>query len=337
MRRFHFSQWLLLGLMACWSFLVTAHESRPAYLALTEVDNQHWNVQWKIPMRGDQMLSIKPIFSRCELSQRPQDTVFSDALIQRWQLRCDEQGLAGTRIEIEGLSQTLTDTLVRIEYADGGVVTHLLRPSQPDFLVEGDRSSGEVAKEYTLLGIEHILEGIDHLLFVLALLLIVRGVGLLVKTITAFTLAHSVTLGLATLGVLNVPGPPVEASIALSIVFLANELVKQNQGHEGLTSRMPWVVALTFGLLHGLGFAGALADIGLPRGDIPLALLMFNVGVELGQLMFVAAALVVIALLKGVVKRVITQWPQWMVQVPAYSIGTVAAYWCFDRITGFVG
>lgn len=333
MRCFHFSHWLLLGLMASWSLLATAHESRPAYLALTEVDNQHWNVQWKIPMRGDQKLSIQPVFSRCELSQRPQDTLFSDALIQRWQLRCDEQGLAGTRIEIEGLRQTLTDTLVRIEYTDGAVVTHLLRPSQPDFIVEGDRSSGEVAKEYTLLGIEHILEGIDHLLFVLALLLIVRGVGLLVKTITAFTLAHSVTLGLASLGVLNVPGPPVEASIALSIVFLANELVKQNQGHESLTSRMPWVVALTFGLLHGLGFAGALADIGLPRGDIPLALLMFNVGVELGQLMFVAAALIVIALLK----RVVTQWPQWMVQIPAYSIGTVAVYWCFDRITGFVG
>lgn len=323
---------LLAGLMLL-GVNVAAHESRPAYLALTEIDPQHWQVQWKVPVRGDQRLSIYPQFSRCALSQRPQDTVFSDALVQRWQMACDEQGIAGLRVEIVGLQQTLTDTLVRIEYTDGAVTTHLLRPNKPDFMIEGERSSGEVAKEYTLLGIEHILIGIDHLLFVLALLLIVRGVGLLIKTITAFTLAHSVTLGLAALGVLNVPGPPVEASIALSIVFLANELVKQNQGHESLTSRMPWVVALTFGLLHGLGFAGALADIGLPRGDIPLALLMFNVGVELGQLIFVAAALMVIALLK----RLGNQWPHWMVQVPAYSIGSIAAYWCFDRISGFVG
>lgn len=327
------TRWLLLTGLVLLGVNVAAHESRPAYLALKEIDPQNWQVQWKVPVRGDQMLSIYPQFSRCELSQRPQDTVFSDALVQRWQMACDEQGIAGLRVEIMGLRQTLTDTLVRIEYSDGAVATHLLRPNKPDFMVEGERSSGDVAKEYTILGIEHILIGIDHLLFVLALLLIVRGVGLLVKTITAFTLAHSVTLGLAALGVLNVPGPPVEASIALSIVFLANELVKQNQGQESLTSRMPWVVALSFGLLHGLGFAGALAEIGLPRGDIPLALLMFNVGVELGQLIFVAGALIVITLLK----RLGHQWPRWVVQVPAYSIGSIAAYWCFDRITGFVG
>ena len=192
-------------------------------------------------------------------------------------------------------------------------------------------STIQVSRQYLVLGIEHILGGIDHLLFVLGLLLIVRGFGLLLKTITAFTVAHSIILAMAALGFVNVPQAPVEAVIALSILFLATELTKQQKGNPGMTARYPWVVALSFGLLHGFGFAGALSEVGLPQTDIPFALLFFNVGVEVGQLMFVAAALCVIWILK----RLPWGWPTWSLRVPAYTIGSLAAFWFIQRTLSF--
>ena len=192
-------------------------------------------------------------------------------------------------------------------------------------------SAWQVARDYTLLGVDHILSGFDHLTFVLALLLIVSGARRLLITVTAFTLAHSITLAAATLGVLWVPGPPVEAVIALSILFLANELIKVNRGEASLTARNPWVVAFAFGLLHGFGFAGALGEIGLPQNEVPLALLMFNVGVEIGQLLFVAVVLVGLLL----VKRLHDNWPVWLRQVPAYGIGGISAFWLIERVVGF--
>jgi hydrogenase/urease accessory protein HupE len=230
----------------------------------------------------------------------------------------------------------------------------MLRPDAPSFVFT--KAAGPAAGGYFVLGVEHILLGIDHLLFVLALVLIVRGVGLLVKTITAFTLAHSITLGLATLGVVNMPSAPVEAVIALSIVFVASEILRLRsagfsplqrssewnaksvsltashpgvKGPEGrapsLTARAPWLVAGAFGLLHGFGFAGALSEVGLPANDIPLALLFFNVGVEAGQLAFVVVVLGVIALLRCV------RMPEWSPKLAPYAIGSLAIYWVIER------
>ena len=186
---------------------------------------------------------------------------------------------------------------------------------------------------YTVLGIEHILTGFDHLLFVLALVLIVRGTRRLIWTVTAFTLAHSITLALATLGVIHVPGPPVEAIIALSIVFVANEIIHQQRGTEGLAARKPWLIAFSFGLLHGLGFAGALAEVGLPQNSIALALLFFNVGVELGQLLFIAAVLACGALVRAVAAHRIDA--RRTVIPLAYCIGGTASYWVIERIAAF--
>jgi len=226
---------------------------------------------------------------------------------------------------------TNTDVLVRIEFANGASSTALLKPSQPWLIVKGPRSAGQVVWDFTVLGVEHILSGFDHLLFVLALLLIVSGTRRLLMTITAFTIAHSITLAAATLGWLWLPGPPVEATIALSILFLASEMLKVNRGQPSLTANYPWLVAFAFGLLHGLGFAGALADVGLPQHEIPLALLMFNIGVELGQILFVVVILVFVFVLQ----RLRNGWPLWSRQVPAYGIGTMAAFWFVERVSGF--
>lgn len=221
----------------------------------------------------------------------------------------------------------MVDVLVRIALADGRVVSRMLRPDAPSFVFTKE-TSGPAAGGYFVLGVEHILFGIDHLLFVLALVLIVRGGGLLVKTITAFTIAHSITLALATLGFVKVPSAPVEAVIALSIVFVAAEILRSRRGVRGLTTRAPWIVAFTFGLLHGFGFAGALAQVGLPPHDIPLALLFFNLGVEAGQLAFVAVALGVIAL----IRRANFSMPRWTQLVPPYAIRGVAMFWVIQRI-----
>ena len=197
----------------------------------------------------------------------------------------------------------------------------------------GSGSLRNTALRYLGLGIEHILLGVDHLLFVLGLLLLVRGSWTLIKTITAFTLAHSITLALATLGVVEVPSPPVDAAIALSIVFLGAEILRARQGRPGLAARAPWVVAFAFGLLHGLGFAGALSQLGLPPGEVPQALLFFNVGVEIGQLMFVPTFLALVWALRALQ----VSWPRWSEPLPAYAIGTVAAFWFIERASAVVG
>jgi hydrogenase/urease accessory protein HupE len=255
-----------------------------------------------------------------------------DSLIERRLIESDN-GLTGTRIDIVGLQATITDVLVRVQMLDGSYSTTLVRPSKPWIEIATSRSSLEVATAYLMHGIEHILFGYDHLLFVLALILIVRSGRVLLVTVTAFTVAHSITLSLATLGVVHVPGPPVEATIALSILLLACEIIRSDRGQPSLTAQWPWLVAFSFGLLHGFGFASALTEIGLPRGDIPLALFAFNVGVEAGQLIFIAAVLVAL------------QCAQWL-KFPAfverharpittYAIGIMAAYWFIERLVGF--
>jgi hydrogenase/urease accessory protein HupE len=257
----------------------------------------------------------------------------TDSLLERRWIDAGPNGLAGERIEFAGLQLSITDVLVRVQMRDGTVSTTLVRSSRPWIEIAAAPGLLTVAGAYVLHGIEHILFGFDHLLFVLALILIVPNRRVLLWTITAFTIAHSITLSLATLGVVHVPGPPVEAMIALSILLLACEIVRMQQGQISLTSRWPWIVAFSFGLLHGFGFAGALTDIGLPQGDIPLALFSFNVGVEIGQLMFIGVVLGALACLRRV--SIPARIAQGALPVASYAIGSTAAFWFFERLAGF--
>ncbi len=309
-----------------------AHEVRPGYLEIRQRSAEIYDVLWKVPARGDLRLRLEVRFpEQCSITDPSVQMQSGNAFLERWAVRCPE-GLAGHSISIDGLVDTMTDVLVRLEHTNGATQVSRLTPAAPSFMVEATPDALQVAATYTTLGIEHILLGIDHLLFVLALLLVVRGSWTLVKTVTAFTVAHSITLALASLGVVHVPGPPVEATIALSIVFVASEIVRGDTNNPGLTKRRPWMIAFAFGLLHGFGFAGALAEIGLPQQDIPIALLMFNVGVELGQLSFV---FVVLGLWR-VVRRFPIHGSVWTEKLPAYGIGIVAAYWTIDRVFGIL-
>jgi hydrogenase/urease accessory protein HupE len=244
-------------------------------------------------------------------------------------------GLDGKAILFTQLSEVRIDVLARLVRLDGSVQLERILPVHPRFVGKPSPGRLDVVRTYTILGIEHILSGFDHLLFVLALVLLVPGARRLLLTITAFTVAHSLTLAGATLGWVHVPGPPVEASIALSIAFVASEIVHTRQGRYSVTQRYPWVVAFTFGLLHGFGFAGALAEVGLPQSSIPIALLFFNVGVEIGQLMFVGAVLAVIA--GGWRARQRLRWsqPAWAWRLAPYAIGGLASFWLVERIAAF--
>ncbi len=315
------------------SFIPTAdaHRLQPAYLEINEQSAGKFSILWKRPFISGRPMNIYPqLPSGCSNITEPAVQASASGAIERWLVDCGS-GMTNETIVIDGLPLTQTDTLLRIQLIDGTMHTTVLRPDSPSFLIPEKASKTKVAGSYLLLGIEHILGGFDHLLFVLGLLLIVRSTMLLIKTITSFTLAHSVTLAMATLGFVYVPQAPVEAVIALSIIFLASELAKQHRGETGLTTRAPWLVALTFGLLHGFGFAGALTEVGLPQSDIPLALLFFNVGVEVGQLMFVAGVLVV----TWMIHKAKVKWPAWAEQMPAYAIGSLAAFWFIQRTVSF--
>jgi hydrogenase/urease accessory protein HupE len=305
-----------------------AHEVRPGYLELRETESSLFATTWKVPALGDYRLAIEPIFPAfCRKVGETMTAQADNAFIERGRIQC-LQSLAGASIEIRGLKATQTDVLVRIESVDGKVETGRLTPSQPGFIVPAQPSRLTVLWTYFQLGVEHILTGVDHLLFVLCLVLLVRTVRKLLATVTAFTIAHSITLAAATLGFVHVPAPPVEASIALSIVFLASELLRDPANRSTITQGYPWLVAFSFGLLHGLGFAGALAEIGLPQGEIPLSLFSFNLGVECGQLAFIAAVLSV-----GYLARILLpRTPTWALRAAAYGIGCTASCWVFERL-----
>ena len=316
---------LVLILLPSWAH---AHEVRPGYLELRESESGVFSTTWKVPARGDYRLAIQPSYPEfCRQVGEPMTAQADSAFIERGRIRCDRP-LAGSRILIRGLEATQTDVLVRIEGADGAVETERLTPSQPDFIVPAKPSRLAVLWTYFQLGVEHILTGVDHLLFVLCLVLLVRDVRMLLATVTAFTVAHSITLAAATLGLVIVRSAPVEATIALSIVFLASELLRDPAQRSDITQYYPWLVAFSFGLLHGLGFAGALSEVGLPHGEIPLALFSFNVGVECGQLAFIATALSVIYLGRCALQNS----PVWAPRVAAYAVGCIASYWVFERL-----
>lgn len=319
----------LLFFISAASSLV-AHEVRPAYLQITETKNNTYKVFWKVPTIRTAESDINPIFPKeYTLEQRGMPQTRKNSTIYAFTLMGSES-LAGKQITIEGLSESGIDALINIEYANGDKASLLVQPGNNTGIIPGKTEKSQVIKTYTILGVEHILFGIDHLLFVLALIIITKGFTKILKTITAFTLAHSITLSMAVLGYANLPGPPVEAIIALSIVFLAAEILKNINGEQTLTSKKPWLVAFSFGLLHGFGFAGALAEVGLPQSEIPLALAFFNVGVELGQIGFVMLALLLIRLLS--LKK---NWPVVIRKFPAYAIGSIAMFWMIERIAGF--
>lgn len=312
-----------------------AHEIRPAYLQLDEIGPGRFQLIWRTPVLAGMRL---PVVVRLPDDVRdvtqPATQEFSDSLVVRQIFDAGPTGLAGRRIEFVGLQATVTNVLVRVQMLDGTSSTSLVRPSDPwvDIVTRQGRLS--VIGAYVSEGIEHILLGFDHLLFVLALILIVPNRRVLLWTITAFTLAHSITLSLATLGVVHVPGPPVEATIALSIILLACEVVRLRRGERSLTARWPWIVAFSFGLLHGFGFAGALTEIGLPQGDIPLALFSFNIGVEVGQLVFIGAVLAVMAAARRVKVAPIVE--QYALSATTYGIGIMAAFWFIQRLAAIL-
>lgn len=311
--------------------VAVAHEVRPAYLEIRELAPGVYDVLWKTPARGGMRLGLDVILPEgCTSTIEPRTVLADDAVLARWQETCPG-GLVGQVVGVGDLDATLTDALVRFEPLDGPPQTLRLTPAEPTAMIAARQSALDVARTYALLGFEHILLGFDHLLFVLALLMLVQGVGRLIGAVTAFTLAHSLTLAGVTFGWVALPSAPVEASIALSIAFVAAEIIRARAGRPGLMQRWPWLASFAFGLLHGFGFAGALREIGLPQEAVPLALFTFNIGVEAGQLVFVAAMLAL-----GLVWRLARPALQarraeeaW--RAPAYGIGVIAAFWWIER------
>lgn len=373
-----------------------AHWASPGYLELEQTAANTYSVLWKVPTQAGRPLKLTPRLPQTCVEQTPASSYQAgNAVIQRWVTHCDG-GLIDQNIGIDGLSNSLTDVLVRVNRLGGTTQTVRLTANASSFTVLKSPNWIDISQTYLVLGVEHILSGIDHLLFILTLLIIVSGWRRLVATITAFTLAHSLTLCAAALGFVYVPRPPVEAMIALSILFLAVEIVRHQlsphpapreeglpsgissslhnknrraigldtktdserfietdlflwsdeklgrpnylvadrnrmQKEQSLTYQWPWLIAFTFGLLHGFGFAGALSEVGLPENAIPLALLFFNIGVELGQLLFVAGFM----LLSWSLGRILQTRLRWVVICAAYSIGVVAAYWTIERVASF--
>ena len=299
-----------------------AHEVRPAYLAIDEIAPEIHRVTWKQPVLGDRRLPLDPVLpGHCEVLDESLPEHTGSALIVRWEVQCD---LTRGTLEIRGLSRTLTDVMVRITSLEGEQKNHMLKPESPRLdLTDPAPAVGA----YLLFGIEHLLFGFDHILFVIGLVLFIPDRWMLLKTVTAFTAAHSVTLALSVLELVQLPQGPVEAVIALSILFLARELMLPEEKRSAIMRIRPWLMAFTFGLLHGFGFASALADIGLPREDLGIALLLFNLGIETGQLMVIAAMLGTAWLARQLHAR---SHPLWQ-QAFTWLMGIAAAFWTIDR------
>lgn len=311
-----------------------AHESQPGLLELRQLSENRYEVVWRAPIYYGRPHPAKlQLPDEWRTVGEPTVRQLPDSAL--YQRIVDVEGgfINGSIIRFPGLERTITDVFVRISRLDGTTATQVVRPGKPVAVLRGSRPWYVSALEYLLLGFHHIILGVDHLLFVFGLLIIVQGRMMLLKTITAFTVAHSITLALATLGFANVPTPPLNAAIALSILFLGPEIVRVWRGETSFTIRHPWVVAFAFGLLHGFGFASGLSVTGMPRAELAPALLFFNVGVELGQLGFVTLAFAVLYSLK----RIELQWPKWADLVPGYTVGSLGAYWTIQRVTIMLG
>jgi hydrogenase/urease accessory protein HupE len=323
--------WVIAGLLLTILLAAppcSAHEARPAYLELKETAPGRFTVLWRTPVLSGMRLPIVVTIPGVRNLKDPTTEELADSLVERRWIEAGPKGLAGKRIEFTGLQLTITDVLVRVEMLDGRKWTTIARPSQPWVEIGASQTLLEVAGTYIVEGVRHILFGADHMLFVLGLLLIVKDRWMLLKTVSAFTLAHSITLAIATLGYAEVPVLPLNAAIALSILFLGPEIVRSWHGETSFTIRNPWAVAFVFGLLHGFGFASALTGAGLPRQELPLALVSFNVGVELGQLGFIALILA----LENSFRVLEVRWPRWVQALPGYTVGSLGAFWTVQRL-----
>jgi len=323
--------WPLLILM---SAAVPAHEARPCYLEVTETSAGQYAVLWRTPVLAGMRLPVSlQLPEGVRDLKDPGVDELTDSLVERRLITAGPGGLAGKRIAFPGLQATITDVLVRVKLLDGRTWSVIVHPSQPYIEIAAAQGPLGVMAGYIAHGIRHISLGADHLLFLLGLLLIVRDRWMLVKTVTAFTVAHSITLALATLGLASLPVEPLNAAIALSILFLGPEIVRTWRGETSFTIRHPWVVAFAFGLLHGFGFASALTSAGLPRAELPLALLGFNVGVEIGQLGFV----VLVLLLERAFRILEIRWPRWAAMLPGFTVGSLGAFWTVQRVALLLG
>lgn len=324
---------IVLGLIALlWAGSVHAHALQPGYLELRAMGGDTWSVFWRKPdVQGEPMPIGALLPDTCTDRRGPEPQFDGAGWSARWITTCPD-GLSGGTVAIEGLDSTRTEVLMRYELDPGVGQAWRLVPGAPSYVIPADPGAWEVVRSYTLLGFEHILLGADHLLFVLSLLLLIRNTRVLIGAITAFTVAHSVTLGAAALGWLDIPGPPVEAIIALSIMFVASEVLHRTPGQPRLSERAPWVVSFGFGLVHGLGFGSALSEIGLPQSEIVLALLSFNVGVEIGQLSFIFACLIGWTAIRHLLRSGL----QFRLEkLAVYGIGGMAAFWFVERVSGF--
>jgi len=322
-------QYLSAMLLLLCSVLVYADDARPAYLELKEVKQGLYDISWKRPEIAGRAVALVPVFPlRCEKIPGLPARSLSDMRAESYRLDCGETGIVDSKISIDGLTTSMRDVLLKIIFIDYSL-THILGASAPSIIIQAVPDTLQVIKDYLLLGVSHILAGFDHLLFVLALLFLVSGLKELVKAITAFTLSHSVTLAGTVLGWVSIPLAPVETCIAMSILFLAVEMTHKLQGKTSFTLQRPWLAALGFGLIHGFGFAGALTEAGLPPTDIPLALLFFNLGVELGQLIFVIP---IYACLSLIVRG---KWQPMLDYSVSYTIGTISVFWMIERLLLF--
>lgn len=327
MKRLAFLVALLLGLLAASPAL--ADELRPGYLELTQQDAQHWKLKWKAPVLGGLATHARPAFPDFCAQSLSVARLEGAALVAESTLTC-RKDLAGSAVGLAGMDAAFTDALLRVAPLGRPVQAERLTARHAMVTVSTVPDRWEVARSYFVLGVVHILTGYDHLLFVVSLVLLLARLWVVVRAATAFTVAHSLTLAGTTLGLIGIAQAPVEALIALSIVFLAVEIVKQQEGAPRLSERIPWVVAFFFGLIHGFGFAGALREIGLPEGDVPVALLTFNLGVETGQLAIIAAVLAVMA----TIRRLAPQALRPATLVATYAIGATASFWFLDRLIG---
>ncbi len=328
--------WLLLSfLLVAFSIApATPHESQPGTLEIKELTTDQYSVIWKAPIYYG-----KPHPARLQIPEKWKDIVqpterrIADSIIFRWVVKVESESIQGAIIHFPGLEATTTDVYVRLTRLDSTMMTAVVRPTKPFVELRGERSWQATAWEYIGLGFYHILLGVDHLLFVLGLLLIVKNRQMLIKTITSFTVAHSITLAIATLGFASVSLPPLNAAVALSILFLGPEIVRSWRNEKSLTISYPWIVAFVFGLLHGFGFASGLTTTGMPKAELPWALLSFNIGVEFGQLFFVFLALA----LAWSFRTLEIRWPRWALAIPGYTVGSLGAYWTIQRTAILIG
>jgi len=311
---------------------VAAHPLAPSLFEVREVGAGRVEVAWKTPLLQPVGADLRPeLPPDCRRVDEPVASRDLTGVTLHWSAACREQGLLGERLWVRGLERTGTAALVRVELRDGRTVQAVLSGRDASLVVPLRQTAGAVALDYIVLGVEHILSGLDHLLFVLGLVLLVHERRRLLGTVTAFTVGHSVTLSLAVLGFVDFPTRLIELGISLSILVLAAELSRPAAAGESRLRRRPWGLVFGFGLLHGLGFAGALAEVGLPPQEIPLSLFSFNLGIEVGQLIFIGAVL----MLRAAIRSAAMRTPQWLAAAPSYGIGSLAAYWCFERLAAF--